>query len=189
MVTIPKQPYLIGLIDSEKGVVMNVRDKKVHITIPKWGGSISYDGKYGLYAPTRGGLEIFEFRNGKVVRTLIGKVAEGVFDVLAFFTPTNNHVIYYNKGKRTIRVFRTVDGRQIADMRCPAKVRQALATNDGRALVVGYEDGAVQMFLIVDPYEQSSINYLKNWRKQQLEVKVEPVQQEITEKQPELSMS
>ncbi|CAF2613760.1 unnamed protein product [Rotaria sp. Silwood2] len=31
MVTIPKQPYLIGLIDSEKGIVMNVRDKKVKI--------------------------------------------------------------------------------------------------------------------------------------------------------------
>lgn len=29
MVTIPKQPYLIGLIDVEKGIVMNVRDKKV----------------------------------------------------------------------------------------------------------------------------------------------------------------
>ncbi len=31
MVAIPKQPHLIGLIDSEKGVVMNVRDKKVWI--------------------------------------------------------------------------------------------------------------------------------------------------------------
>lgn len=29
MVPIPKQPFLIGLIDSEKGVVMNVRDRKV----------------------------------------------------------------------------------------------------------------------------------------------------------------
>ena len=29
MVAIPKQPYLIGLIDGEKGVVMNLRDKKV----------------------------------------------------------------------------------------------------------------------------------------------------------------
>ena len=29
MITIPKQPYLIGLIDAEKGVVMNLRDKKV----------------------------------------------------------------------------------------------------------------------------------------------------------------
>jgi hypothetical protein len=29
MVTIPKQPHLVGLIDVDKGVVMNVRDKKV----------------------------------------------------------------------------------------------------------------------------------------------------------------
>jgi hypothetical protein len=108
--------------------------------------------------------------------------------VLTFFTPTNTHVIYYNKGKRTIRVFRAIDGRQIADMKCPTKVRQALATNDGRALVVGYEDGAVQMFLIVDHYEQSSINYLKKWRKHQFEANIEPPQQEIIEKQPELTM-
>ena len=29
MVPIPKQPFLIGLIDSEKGTVMNVSDRKV----------------------------------------------------------------------------------------------------------------------------------------------------------------
>ncbi len=109
--------------------------------------------------------------------------------MLTFFTPTNNHVIYYNKGKRTIRVFRTIDGRQIADMKCPAKVRQACATHDGRALVVGYEDGAVQMFLIVDHFEQSSISYLKTWRKYQFESKNESIQQEITEKQSELTMT
>ena len=187
MVTIPKQPHLIGLIDADKGVVMNVRDKKVHLTIPKWGGQISSDGKYGLYAPARGGLEIFEFRNGKVVRTLIGKVAEGVYDIITFFTPTNNHVIYYNKGKRTIRVFRTADGQQIADMRCPAKVRQAMATPDGQALVVGYEDGACQMFLIADRLEPSSIEHLKQWRKQQFESNIEPVQQDIIDKQPEIN--
>ena len=152
------------------------------MTLPKWGGQISSDGKYGLYAPTRGGLEIFEFRNGKVVRTLIGKVAEGVFDVITFFTPTNNHVIYYNKGKRTIRVFRAGDGRQIADMRCSAKVRQALATSDGRVLVVGYEDGAVQAFLIVDPHEPSSSPHLKKWRKHQFESKLEAAPIEPTEK-------
>ncbi|CAF0996732.1 unnamed protein product, partial [Rotaria sordida] len=186
MVTIPKQPYLIGLIDSEKGIVMNVRDKKVHLTLPKWGGQISSDGKYGLYAPTRGGLEIFEFRNGKVIRTLIGKIAEGVFEVLTFFTPTNNHVIYYNKGKRTIRVFRTQDGKQIADMKCPAKVRQALGTHDGRALIVGYEDGAIQMFLIVDHFDETTVDYLKRWRKHQFHAKLEAIRQETVEKQSEL---
>ncbi|CAF1235202.1 unnamed protein product [Adineta steineri] len=186
MVTIPKQPHLIGLIDADKGVIMNVRDKRVHLVIPKWGGQISSDGKYGLYAPTRGGLEIFELRNAKVVRTLIGKVAEGVFDVLAFFTPTNNHVIYYNKGKRTIRVFRTADGQQIADMKCPAKVRQAMATQDGQALVVGYEDGAVQMFLIVDNLEPASVAYLKAWRKHRLESHADSTQTDGNDKPSEL---
>lgn len=33
MITIPKQPHMIGLIDAEKGVVMNVRDKKVSLRI------------------------------------------------------------------------------------------------------------------------------------------------------------
>lgn len=152
--------------------------------LPKWSGQISSDGKHGLYAPTRGGLEIFEFRNGKVVRTLIGKVAEGVYDVITFFTPTNNHVIYYNKGKRTIRVFRASDGQQIADMKCQSKVRQAMATPDGRALVVAYEDGAVQMFLIVDQVDPESIENLQIWRYQQLQSDGELVQQEIVEKEP-----
>lgn len=106
--------------------------------------------------------------------------------MITFFTPTNTHVIYYNKGKRTIRVFRAADGLQIADMKCPAKVRQAIATLDGQALVVAYEDGAVQMFLIVDRFEPESIEHLKNWRKQQLEAKMnELVQQEIIDKKTE----
>ena len=117
---------------------------------------------------------------------MIGKVAEGVYDVLTFFTPTNNHVIYYNKGKRTIRVFRAADGLQIADMKCPAKVQQALATPDGRALAVGYEDGAVQMFLIVDRFETESMEYLKNWRELQWEsMEDEPAKPEMAEKQLE----
>jgi hypothetical protein len=106
--------------------------------------------------------------------------------VITFFTPTDNHVIYYNKGKRTIRVFRTIDGQQIADMKCPAKVRQAMATLDGQALVVGYEDGAVQMFLIVDRFDSTTVAHLKNWRKYQLESYVEPVQQTTLDKEPEL---
>lgn len=159
------------------------------MTLPKWTGQISSDGKYGLYAPTRGGLEIFEFRTGKLVRTLIGKVAEGVYDVITFFTPTNKHVIYYNKGKRTIRVFRAGDGTQIADMKCPAKVRQALSTPDGFALVVGYEDGAVQMFLVVDRLEPESVEFLKDWREQQWAFSSdELVPPDTGEKKPDLDI-
>ena len=155
---------------------------QVLASLPKWSGQVSPDGKFGLYAPTRGGLEIFELRTGKVVRTLIGKVAEGVFDVLTFFTPTNQHVIYYNKGKRTIRVFRVADGQLIADMRCQSKVRNACATPDGRALVVGYEDGAVQMFLIADRFEPASVEYLVKWRVDQVANKTENAPSENREK-------
>ena len=123
-----------------------------------------------------------------MVRILIGKVAEGVFDVLTFFTPTNQHVIYYNKGKRTIRVFRTIDGRQLADMKCPTKVRQALATHDGRGLVVGYEDGAVQMFLIVDHSDPDHVAHLKEWRQYQLASQLGVDQQESNDRQAELTM-
>jgi hypothetical protein len=45
------------------------------------------------------------------------------------------------------------------------------------------------MFLIVDHFEQSSISYLKTWRKYQFESKNESIQQEITEKQSELTMT
>ena len=121
-----------------------------------------------------------------MIRTLIGKVAEGVFDVLTFFTPTNQHVIYYNKGKRTIRVFRAADGLQIADMRCQARVLQACATPDGQALVVGYEDGAVQMFLIADRFEPPTVAHLLQWRKEQIAMKQQQMEEELADKQFEL---
>jgi hypothetical protein len=73
-------------------------------------------------------------------------------------------------------------------MKCQAKVRQALATPDGQALVVGYEDGAVQMFLIVDQYEPTSIAHLNKWRKNQFEANIEAAQQEIINKQSELEI-
>jgi hypothetical protein len=108
--------------------------------------------------------------------------------VITFFTPTNNHVIYYNKGKRTIRVFRSIDGQQIADMKCQSKVRQAMTTPDGLALVVGYEDGAVQMFFIVDELDPTSIVHLNNWRKKQWETNIEAEQKETIEKQDEMEI-
>ncbi|CAF4360406.1 unnamed protein product, partial [Adineta steineri] len=65
-------------------------------------------------------------------------------------------------------------------------VRQAMATQDGQALVVGYEDGAVQMFLIVDNLEPASVAYLKAWRKHRLESHTDSTQQDGTDKPSEL---
>jgi hypothetical protein len=38
-----------------------------------------------------------------VVRTLIPKLAEGIFDVIATFNKTNEYVLYYHSGRKTIR--------------------------------------------------------------------------------------
>ena len=71
-------------------------------------------------------------------------------------------------------------------MRCPAKVRQACATQDGQALVVAYEDGAVQMFLLVDRFEPPSVAHLIQWRKEQIEMKEREMDEELADKQFEI---
>ncbi|CAF4662638.1 unnamed protein product, partial [Rotaria sp. Silwood2] len=61
----------------------------------------------------------------------------------------------------------------------------ATATNDGRILVVGYEDGAIQAFLIVDRSDESMVDYLRSWRIHQLQSTVEPERQKTAERQLE----
>ena len=51
-----------------------------------------------------GGMDIIDLRTGHVVRTLIPKIAEGIFDVIAMFTKTNEYVLYYHSGRKTIRL-------------------------------------------------------------------------------------
>lgn len=57
--------------------------------MPKWGGQCTKDGKHGLYAPGRGGLELIELKHGKSVRTYIPKVRIAIYvhtllDLMAF---------------------------------------------------------------------------------------------------------
>ena len=49
-------------------------------------------------------MDIIDLRTGHVVRTLIPKIAEGIFDVIAMFTKTNEYVLYYHSGRKTIRL-------------------------------------------------------------------------------------
>ena len=86
-------------------------------SIPQWGGYCSKDGRYGIYAPSRGGLDILDLRHGTVMRTLIPKIAEGIFNVICKFNETNEYVLYYHSGRKTLRVFRVSDGVMIANYR------------------------------------------------------------------------
>jgi len=84
-------------------------------SVYRWNGVCSANGKFGLYAPDRGGLELLDLKTGLTVHCLIPRVAEGVFSTISLFTGSDQHVVYYHSGRRSIRVFRVSDGRQIAD--------------------------------------------------------------------------
>lgn len=108
VVPMPNKPQWVGIIGSDKGSIMDINKKKIIRSIPRWGGNISKDGKYTLYAPSRGGLELVELKKGTTIKTYIPKVAEGVFTVISMFNRTDEYVLYYHSGRKTIRIFRLV---------------------------------------------------------------------------------
>ncbi|KAI3386911.1 hypothetical protein SNEBB_004259 [Seison nebaliae] len=151
IVALPHTSAFLGLIELEKGNIVNFKDKRFIRTVQKWNGAITTNGKYGLFAPARGGLEIIDMKNGQTVKQLIGKKAEGVFSVKANFTKTDQHVVYYHSGHRTLRIFRTKDGRFIGNFTCPSKLIEWKSTVNGYNLLLGLEDGSVLMMTIADP--------------------------------------
>lgn len=64
IIPLPHKPTHIGIIGSEKGSIIDIKTKRHIRSISKWNGSCTRDGKFGLYAPTRGGLELLELRKG-----------------------------------------------------------------------------------------------------------------------------
>lgn len=49
----PHKAHLLAVITTDKGAIIDIRNKKHLRTIPKWGGNCTKDGKFGLYAPSR----------------------------------------------------------------------------------------------------------------------------------------
>lgn len=49
----PHKGHLVAVTSTDKGAVIDIRNKKHVRTVPKWGGICTLDGKYGLYAPQR----------------------------------------------------------------------------------------------------------------------------------------
>ena len=74
MVPLPDKPSVVALIDVEKGNLMDLSQKRIIKSIPFWDGTCSKDGRYGLYAPATGGMEMLDLRTGRVCKTLIPKV-------------------------------------------------------------------------------------------------------------------
>ncbi|KAI9580289.1 NACHT and WD repeat domain-containing protein 2 [Glossina fuscipes] len=171
LVPMPHKANQVAVISNEKGSIIDIKTKKHVRSIPKWGGSITKDGKCGLYAPTRGGLEMLELRKGSTIKTFIPKVAEGVFSVICIFTENDEYVCYYHSGRKTIRVFRTNDTELIANYRLQAELTAIKSSKDGRCLVLGTVDGCMSSLVIVDAKKQEIIEYLnalpsrdENWK-------------------------
>merc|ERR1712172_205463 len=162
MVPLPDKPSAVALIDVEKGNLMDLSQKRIIKTIPFWDGTCSKDGRYGLYAPATGGMEMLDLRTGRVCKTLIPKVAEGIFDVMAVFNATMEYVLYYHSGRKTIRAFRRKDGKMIANFRVQADLKGMETTTDGRSVVLGMGDGSMTTLTIADPENAGIADYLLN---------------------------
>ena len=141
---------------------MDIKNKKYVRAIPNWGGSCSSDGRYGIYAPSRGGLDMLDLRHGTVLRTLIPKIAEGIFNVICKFNATNEYVLYYHSGRKTLRVFRVSDGQMIANYRVPSDLSSLESTTDGYSVVLGMVDGNLTVLTIADPKKGRMSEYLKS---------------------------
>ncbi len=141
---------------------MDIKNKKYVRAIPNWGGSCSSDGRYGIYAPSRGGLDMLDLRHGTVLRTLIPKIAEGIFNVICKFNATNEYVLYYHSGLKTLRVFRVSDGQMIANYRVPSDLSSLESTTDGYSVVLGMVDGNLTVLTIADPKKGRMSEYLKS---------------------------
>lgn len=153
-------PNRVALIDSDRGSVWDCRKKSLVKILSRWSGIHTRDGRLGLCAPNRGGLELVDLKTGAVVFTLIPRVAEGVFGVRTLFSANDSHVIYYHSGKRSIRVFRVADGRQIADYKTHAEITDIASAHDGRSLVLGAVDGSVIVLSLADSEMNDYVKFL-----------------------------
>lgn len=102
-----------------------------------------------------------ELKKGTTVKTFIPKVAEGVFTVICMFTDTDEYVLYYHSGKKTLRIFRTSDAHMIANYKMQAELTAIRSTKDGQSLVLGTIDGCLSVFCIADPEKPELQELLK----------------------------
>ena len=104
---------------------------------------------------------MIDLKHGTVFRTLIPKVAEGIFNVICQFNETDEYVLYYHGGRKTLRVFRVSDGCMIANYKVPSILTSIESTSDGNSVALGMIDGNLIILTIADPLKKQMNGYLK----------------------------
>ena len=156
-----ERPGQIVVVDQEKGNIIDVVNKKFVRSIRNWYGESDKSGRYGVYAPSKGGLDLIDLRTGNVKRQLIPKIAEGIFNIICKFNETNEYVLYYHSGRKTLRVFRVLDGEMIANYRVPSDLSSIQSTTDGNNVALGMVDGSLTVLTIADTSKPDMKGYLK----------------------------
>ena len=176
IINLPGKLSQVALIDQEKGNIMDIENKKYVRSIPNWGGETTSCGRYGLYAPSKGGLDLLDLRNGKVKRQLIPKIAEGIFNIICKFNATDEYVLYYHAGRKTLRIFRVNDGVMIALYRVPSDLIAIESTTDGKSVALGQNDGNLAVLAIADPKKEYMIEYIRSMPSRQIKEEEEEEQ-------------
>ena len=142
---------------------MDLKNRKYLKTILNWNGASTRDGRYGLSAPSRGGLDLLDMKlDGEIVRTLLPRQSQGVFTVHAMFNETDEYVLYYHSGLKSINLFYVRTGVQIAKYVVQTELKCLTTSKDGRSVFYGTADGAVTRLLIADPLKKDSYKYIRN---------------------------
>ena len=115
-----------------------------------------------MFSPSGGGLDVLDLKSGAILTTLIPKLAEGMFHVIAKFNETNEYVLYYHSGHKTLKVFRMEDGEMIANYRVPSNLTSLESTSDGNHVAMGMVDGNISILTIADPKKRKMSSYVKN---------------------------
>ncbi|XP_012943969.1 NACHT and WD repeat domain-containing protein 2 [Aplysia californica] len=162
LVAMPHDPTWVAVVDPDKGNILDLKKKALVRAVPRWNGQAMQDGKIGLYAPARGGLELINLKSTKTTKVLIPKVAEGVFQVTAFFTQNDKHVVYYHSRHRTLRLFRISDGKMLANYKTSAEVKAIEGNEQGTCIVIGCLDGSLTALAVADPEDENCQEMLES---------------------------
>ena len=160
IIAMPHDPNQIALIDEDKGNILDLKKKTLVRSVQRWNGCVTQNGKHGLFAPSRGGLEYIELKHGKTSKTLIPRVAEGVFTIDVMFSKNDHHVVYYHSGHRTLRVFRLCDGKMIAKYKAHAEIKVMTCSPGGMSIIIGAVDGSMTVLAIADPNFEENMDFL-----------------------------
>ena len=80
---------------------------------------------------------------------------------------TDEYVIYYNSGLKSLLLFRLSDATQLANYVIQAELKSINTSYDGRRVMFGSSDGALTTLIISDPRRKEDYEQIRNMKSRQ----------------------